>query len=93
MITIYCECGEQYHADEEHAGKKIVCNRCQRILVIAEKKQVDVRIYYPNANQSKEGVSNSPYTSVNIQEDRISNDLFKKIGKYAIILLWYWSSR
>jgi hypothetical protein len=34
MITIYCQCGEKYLADEQHIGGKLQCRKCQRILSI-----------------------------------------------------------
>lgn len=34
MITIQCQCGEVYRAEERHIGKNIKCNRCGNILSI-----------------------------------------------------------
>jgi len=35
MIHIRChQCGEQYHADEAHAGRQIGCRKCGRVLSI-----------------------------------------------------------
>jgi hypothetical protein len=33
LITLHC-CGENYHADEQHAGRKIRCRKCGRVLTI-----------------------------------------------------------
>lgn len=34
MLTIRCDCGETYHADESHVGRAIECRNCRKILVI-----------------------------------------------------------
>ena len=33
LITLHC-CGENYHADEQHTGRKIMCRKCGRLLTI-----------------------------------------------------------
>jgi hypothetical protein len=33
VITLRC-CGEEYHADEQHIGRKIMCRKCGRIMTI-----------------------------------------------------------
>jgi hypothetical protein len=33
LITLHC-CGENYHADEHHTGRKIKCRKCGRLLTI-----------------------------------------------------------
>ncbi len=33
MITLRC-CGEDYHADERHVGRKIMCRKCGRVMTI-----------------------------------------------------------
>lgn len=40
MINIYCKCGEIYHADEQHIGRKIICNRCGQIIVIKSQDNI-----------------------------------------------------
>ena len=35
MITVRCMCGETYQADEQHAGRRIRCNKCGTVLEIA----------------------------------------------------------
>jgi len=39
MITIRCTCGETYHADEQHAGRRIRCGRCGKFLEIVAHAQ------------------------------------------------------
>jgi len=34
MLIVPCECGEQYYADESHAGSGIRCTKCSRVLLI-----------------------------------------------------------
>lgn len=34
MITIRCTCGETYRADEQHAGRRIRCGKCGKVLDI-----------------------------------------------------------
>lgn len=34
MLTIKCQCGEVFHADESHAGRAIRCRKCGQILGI-----------------------------------------------------------
>lgn len=34
MITIRCTCGETYHADEQHIGRRIRCHRCGKVLEV-----------------------------------------------------------
>ncbi len=34
MIPIQCACGETYHADEQHVGRKIQCSKCGKVLMI-----------------------------------------------------------
>lgn len=34
MITITCQCGETYHAEERHDGKNIKCRKCGNVLPI-----------------------------------------------------------
>jgi len=38
MITIDCPCGQRYHADPQHAGKRIRCHNCMRVLPIVPKR-------------------------------------------------------
>lgn len=33
MISLHC-CGETYHADDQHVGRKIMCRSCGRIMTI-----------------------------------------------------------
>jgi hypothetical protein len=33
VITLHC-CGEKYHADEQHVGRKVKCRKCGRVLTI-----------------------------------------------------------
>lgn len=35
MITVRCQCGQQYHAAEDHVGRAIRCRSCGRILTVA----------------------------------------------------------
>lgn len=43
MITIRCTCGETYHADEQHVGLSIRCNRCGKVLeVVAASRPQDL---------------------------------------------------
>lgn len=34
MLTLRCECGEIYHADERHIGRRIKCKKCDQIIPI-----------------------------------------------------------
>lgn len=34
MLTVRCRCGETYHAEESHVGRKLRCRRCGRTLVV-----------------------------------------------------------
>ncbi|MBX6364370.1 MAG: endonuclease/exonuclease/phosphatase family protein [Gemmatimonadetes bacterium] len=34
MLTVRCRCGETYHAEEAHVGRKLRCRRCGRTLVV-----------------------------------------------------------
>ena len=34
MLTIRCQCGELYHAEESHVGRAIKCRRCDQIVCI-----------------------------------------------------------
>ena len=38
MISIRCNCGETYHADEQHVGRHIQC-RCGKVLEVVEALQ------------------------------------------------------
>src|SRR5437773_8235275 len=37
MIDIRCQCGEEYHADDAHVGRRIRCLKCERVLSIGQK--------------------------------------------------------
>jgi len=34
MLTLRCECGEIFHADERHVGRRIKCKKCDQIIPI-----------------------------------------------------------
>ena len=34
LMTCHCQCGEVYHFEREHIGRRIRCNSCSRILTI-----------------------------------------------------------
>ena len=38
MLTLRCECGEVYHADERQKGQSIRCGKCGRIIDVMEPK-------------------------------------------------------
>ncbi|HET9984121.1 MAG TPA: endonuclease/exonuclease/phosphatase family protein [Longimicrobiales bacterium] len=38
MLTVQCRCGETYHAEESHTGRKLRCRRCGRTLVVRAPK-------------------------------------------------------
>jgi hypothetical protein len=35
LFTTYCECGEAFHASEEHVGRSILCRKCGRQVALA----------------------------------------------------------
>ena len=37
MIDLRCQCGEEYHADDAHVGRRIRCLKCERVLSIGQK--------------------------------------------------------
>src|SRR2546426_228365 len=37
MIHLRCQCGEEYHADDAHVGRRIRCLKCERVLSIGQK--------------------------------------------------------
>jgi hypothetical protein len=76
MITIYCQCGEKYLADEQHIGGRLQCKKCQRILSIEKSESsstaqsvVQKDEHRPASQPKSQTVSasgNSPFNRINI---------------------------
>ncbi len=53
MITIRCQCGETYHADEQHLGRYIPC-KCGKLL------QVTAVLQHPDAGSTCDATPSAP---------------------------------
>jgi hypothetical protein len=40
MITLYCDCGERYFADEKYVGSSILCRKCRNLVPIRRASSV-----------------------------------------------------
>ncbi len=61
MITVKCACGETYHADEQHVGRRIRCGKCGTLLeIVAVPRGRDVVGSKAQADSSPQGPSVRP---------------------------------
>src|SRR2546428_339401 len=42
MLTVKCNCGETYHADEAHIGRSLRCIRCDQLISITGAAQPQI---------------------------------------------------
>jgi hypothetical protein len=90
MINIYCKCGEIYHADEQHIGKKIICSRCGQIIVIKLQDNVSSNSIKKSENDSYSYKSSTlRKKSIGFFSNKFIKGLFNKSWKLisGIILL------
>lgn len=82
MITLHC-CGQDYYADEVHAGKKIQCLKCGRLLLIERPGRP------PAASRGKaQGTSTAvPTESPNLPSRRRHGHALNTLGICLLILL------
>lgn len=92
MINIHCSCGESYHSDEQHIGKKIVCNRCGQIIVIKPQTTLPFQSENqsvsnaPESNSSKFKDSTKSYKQADFNNEHILKGYLKQYWQYILLL-------
>ncbi|MGB9005731.1 MAG: hypothetical protein WCB96_08415 [Candidatus Aminicenantales bacterium] len=94
MFSIKCSCGEIYHADEQHAGHKIKCKKCGRIINI---QPPDQSISLPrqaagethkNQNNIYNGKSQASKTSQTRPKGKHFAWIYACLGAAILLIVW-----
>ena len=57
MINFTCKCGKNYSVDEQYAGKKVRCKKCNNYLIVPSLKENETGVGIIIENSSKAGMS------------------------------------
>jgi len=94
MITVRCQCGETYNADEEHVGRRMLCRNCNQVLLIQPQppSSIDTSVR-PEPEVEPEPVRDSRATPLRRRSHRIKAPVVAKmivvsLTLAAMVLLW-----
>jgi hypothetical protein len=82
MITIRCACGETFHADEQHAGHRIRCATCGKLVEIVAPAQ-KIADVHPRSDSPSTGRSRT--TRILVAAASLAGIIFVSWGVFRIV--------